>query len=119
MVNTARLGFGLRVRAGLGTYVRDEWMTDRDCAVLWDACQVDAEWGAAEYPYGAGANRTSLTLDPVLSRELWGEGVDAPRRAVCDPALLPNAGKRRAVLRPGSAMGGAWAAGQDVPGWRH
>ena len=94
-------------------------MTDRDCAVLLEACQVDAEWGAAGYPHGAGANWTSLTLDPVLSREPWGEGVDAPRRAVCDPVLLPNAGKRRGVLRPGSAMGGAGAAGQDVPGWRH
>jgi hypothetical protein len=93
-------------------------MTDRDCAVLWDACQVDAEWGAAEYLYGAGANWTSLTLDPVLSRELWGEGVDAPRHAMCDPALLPNAEKRRAVLRPGSAMIRVGTAGQDVPGWR-
>jgi hypothetical protein len=93
-------------------------MTDRDCAVLWDARQVDASSGAAEDPYGAGANWTSLTLDPVLSPGLWGEGVGAPRRAVWDPALLPNAGKRRAVLRPGSAIGGTGAAGQDVPGWR-
>ena len=93
-------------------------MTDRDCAALWDARQVYAEWGAAEYPYGAGANWTSLTLDPVLSRELWGEGVDAPRRAVWDPAPLPNAEKRRAVLHPGSATSRAGTAGQDVPGWR-
>jgi hypothetical protein len=93
-------------------------MTDRDCAALWDARQVYAEWGAAEHPYGAGANWTSLTLDPVLSPELWGEGVDAARRAVCDPALLPDAEKRRAPLRPGSAMGRAGTAGQDVPGWR-
>jgi hypothetical protein len=84
-------------------------MTDRDCAVLWDARQVDASSGVAEYPYGAGANWTSLTLDPVLSPERWGEGVGAPRRAVWDPALL----------RPGPAMGGAGAADQDVPGWRH
>ena len=94
-------------------------MTDRDCAVLWDACQVDAEWGAAEYPYGAGANWTSLTLDPALGREPWSEGAGAPPRAVCDAASLRYAGKRRAVLRPGSAIGGTGAAGQDVPGWRH